>query len=65
MLQALWLRFVHWPSRPRPFRPFPHSVGAAPVVVVDDADFDARWAESMEGIASANVDEAVEHMKLM
>ncbi|KAL4424717.1 hypothetical protein ABPG77_000060 [Micractinium sp. CCAP 211/92] len=39
-------------------------VDAAPVVV-DDADFDARWAESMEGITSANVDEAVEHMKLM
>lgn len=40
------------------------AVDAAPVVV-DDADFDARWAESMEGITSANVDEAVEHMKLM
>jgi len=34
-------------------------------VVVDDADFDARWSESMRGITSDNVDEAVEHMKLM
>lgn len=40
------------------------TVGAAPVVV-DDADFDARWADSMAGITSDNVDEAVEHMKLM
>lgn len=38
---------------------------AMPVVMVDDGDFDQRWAESMRGIASENVEEAVEHMKMM
>lgn len=41
------------------------AVGAAPPPMVDDGEFDQRWGENMRGIASPDVDEAVESMKLM
>jgi hypothetical protein len=37
----------------------------SPASAADDADFDQRWSDCMVGITSDNVDEAVEHMKLM
>ncbi|KAL4854812.1 hypothetical protein ACK3TF_004509 [Chlorella vulgaris] len=41
------------------------SAATPPPAAVDDEEFDARWQESLVGIASPDVDEAVEHMKLM
>ncbi|PRW20522.1 microtubule associated isoform A [Chlorella sorokiniana] len=46
-------------------RPYtaPEAGGAA--VVMDDAEFDARWTDSMQGISSPSVEDAVEHMKML
>lgn len=46
-------------------RPYTAPEGAGAAVMMDDAEFDARWMDSMQGISSPNVEDAVEHMKML
>jgi hypothetical protein len=48
-----------------PSSPLPAGATPPPAAHIDDAEFDARWGASLAGVASKDVEEAVEHMKVM